>query len=114
MQKCGSVTLLLLIVAVVWSKRFLQGRIHNLLVDGARKALKTPEALHNKWSLRASWLGELLFKEVKVPSKPADRKIGFRCSLPCLGSAVMACLGAVGVAMDYDLRPCDGIQTNSI
>jgi len=54
-------------VAVVWAKNE-EGRIHGLIVERGMKGFTTPET-HNKWSLRASATGELIFDNVKVLRK---------------------------------------------
>ena len=90
-------------VAVVWAKDS-SGRIHGLLVERGMKGFETPET-HNKWSLRASSTGELLFKEVKVPKENLlPGKSGLGAPLSCLDSARYGIAwGAIGVAMDcYD------------
>ena len=64
----------------------------------------TPET-HNKWSLRASATGELIFNKVKVPKKNLlPGKSGLGAPLSCLDSARYGIAwGAIGVAMDcYD------------
>ena len=90
-------------IAVVWAKDS-SDRIHGLLVERGMKGFETPET-HNKWSLRASSTGELLFKEVKVPKEnllPGNSGLG--APLSCLDSARYGIAwGAIGVAMDcYD------------
>lgn len=90
-------------VAVVWAKDS-SDRIHGLLVERGMKGFETPET-HNKWSLRASSTGELLFKEVKVPKENLlPGKSGLGAPLSCLDSARYGIAwGAIGVAMDcYD------------
>ena len=87
-------------VAVVWAKD-PSGRIHGLLVDRGMEGFETPET-HNKWSLRASATGELLFKDVKIPKENLlPGRSGLGAPLSCLDSARygIAC-GAIGVAMD--------------
>ena len=54
-------------VAVVWAKNE-EGRIHGLVVERGMEGFSTPET-HNKWSLRASATGELIFQDVKVPKE---------------------------------------------
>ena len=54
-------------VAVVWAKDE-SGRIHGLIVERGMEGFSTPET-HNKWSLRASSTGELIFNNVKVPKE---------------------------------------------
>ena len=53
-------------IAVVWAKNE-EGRIHGLIVERGMEGFTTPET-HNKWSLRASSTGELIFDKVKVPA----------------------------------------------
>ncbi len=90
-------------VAVVWAKD-PSGRIHGLLVDRGMAGFETPET-HNKWSLRASATGELLFKDVKIPKENLlPGRSGLGAPLSCLDSARYGIAwGAIGVAMDcYD------------
>ena len=90
-------------VAVVWAKD-PSGRIHGLLVERGMSGFETPET-HNKWSLRASATGELLFKDVKVPKENIlPGRSGLGAPLSCLDSARFGIAwGAIGVAMDcYD------------
>jgi glutaryl-CoA dehydrogenase len=54
-------------IAVVWAKNE-EGRIHGLIVERGMEGFTTPET-HNKWSLRASSTGELIFDDVKVPKE---------------------------------------------
>ena len=64
----------------------------------------TPET-HNKWSLRASATGELIFNDVKVPKNNLmPNKSGLGAPLKCLDSARYGIAwGAIGAAMDcYD------------
>ncbi len=90
-------------VAVVWAKNE-EGRIHGLLVERGMEGFSTPET-HNKWSLRASATGELIFDNVKVPKENLlPRKSGLGAPLSCLDSARYGIAwGAIGAAMDcYD------------
>ena len=90
-------------VAVVWAKNE-EGRIHGLLVERGMEGFTTPET-HNKWSLRASATGELLFSDVKVPKENLlPGKSGLGAPLGCLDSARYGIAwGAIGAAMDcYD------------
>ena len=90
-------------VAVVWAKNE-EGRIHGLLVERGMEGFSTPET-HNKWSLRASATGELIFDNVKVPKENLlPGKSGLGAPLSCLDSARYGIAwGAVGAAMDcYD------------
>ncbi|MBT8244817.1 MAG: acyl-CoA dehydrogenase [Winogradskyella sp.] len=90
-------------VAVVWAKNE-EGRIHGLIVERGMKGFSTPET-HNKWSLRASATGELIFDNVKVPKENLlPNKSGLGAPLGCLDSARYGIAwGAIGAAMDcYD------------
>ena len=90
-------------VAVVWAKDE-DGRIHGLIVERGMEGFTTPET-HNKWSLRASATGELLFQDVKVPKENLlPNKSGLGAPLGCLDSARYGIAwGAIGAAMDcYD------------
>jgi glutaryl-CoA dehydrogenase len=90
-------------IAVVWAKNE-EGRIHGLIVERYMKGFSTPET-HNKWSLRASATGELIFQDVKVPKDNIlPNKSGLGAPLGCLDSARYGIAwGAIGAAMDcYD------------
>ena len=90
-------------VAVVWAKNE-EGRIHGLIVERGMEGFTTPET-HNKWSLRASATGELIFDNVKVPKENLlPNKSGLGAPLGCLDSARYGIAwGAIGAAMDcYD------------
>ena len=90
-------------VAVVWAKNE-KGRIHGLIVERGMEGFSTPET-HNKWSLRASSTGELIFDNVKVPKENLlPNKSGLGAPLGCLDSARFGIAwGAIGAAMDcYD------------
>lgn len=96
-------------IAVVWAKNE-EGRIHGLIVERGMEGFSTPET-HNKWSLRASATGELIFDNVKVPKENLlPNKSGLGAPLGCLDSARYGIAwGAIGAAMDcYDtaLRYC--------
>lgn len=90
-------------IAVVWAKNE-EGRIHGLIVEREMEGFSTPET-HNKWSLRASSTGELIFDNVKVPKENLlPNKSGLGAPLGCLDSARYGIAwGAIGAAMDcYD------------
>ncbi len=90
-------------IAVVWAKDE-DGRIHGLIVERGMEGFTTPET-HNKWSLRASATGELIFDNVKVPkANLLPGKSGLGAPLGCLDSARYGIAwGAIGAAMDcYD------------
>ncbi len=87
-------------IAIVWAKNE-EGRIKGLIVERGMEGFSTPET-HNKWSLRTSATGELIFQDVKVPKEnllpEAD---GLRGPLTCLDSARYGIAwGALGAAMD--------------
>lgn len=90
-------------IAIVWAKDE-SGRIHGLIVERGMEGFTTPET-HNKWSLRASATGELIFDNVKVPKENLlPNKSGLGAPLGCLDSARYGIAwGAIGAAMDcYD------------
>ena len=90
-------------IAVVWAKNE-EGRIHGLIVERGMEGFTTPET-NNKWSLRASATGELIFDNVKVPKENLlPNKSGLGAPLGCLDSARFGIAwGAIGAAMDcYD------------
>ncbi|MGE5942888.1 MAG: acyl-CoA dehydrogenase family protein [Flavobacteriales bacterium] len=90
-------------VAIVWAKDE-NGRIHGLIVERGMEGFSTPET-HNKWSLRASSTGELIFQNVKVPKENIlPNKSGLGAPLGCLDSARYGIAwGVIGAAMDcYD------------
>ena len=90
-------------IAVVWAKNE-EGRIKGLIVERDMPGFSTPET-HNKWSLRASATGELIFDNVKVPKENLlPGKDGLGAPLGCLDSARYGIAwGAIGAAMDcYD------------
>ena len=90
-------------LAVVWAKNE-EGRIHGLIVERGMEGFTTPKT-HNKWSLRASSTGELIFDDVKIPKENLlPNKSGLGAPLGCLDSARYGIAwGAIGAAMDcYD------------
>jgi len=90
-------------IAVVWAKDE-SGRIHGLIVERGMEGFSTPTT-HNKWSLRASATGELIFDNVKIPKENLlPNKSGLGAPLMCLDSARFGIAwGAIGAAMDcYD------------
>ena len=90
-------------IAVVWAKNE-EGRIKGVIVERGMQGFTTPET-HNKWSLRASATGELVFDNVKIPKENIlPNKDGLGAPLGCLDSARYGIAwGAIGAAMDcYD------------
>ncbi|MBN9349633.1 MAG: acyl-CoA dehydrogenase family protein [Chitinophagaceae bacterium] len=90
-------------VAVVWAKNE-QGKIQGLILERGMEGFSTP-TIHNKWSLRVSATGELVFDNVKVPKENILPNVrGLKGPLGCLTKARYGIAwGAVGAAMDcYD------------
>ncbi len=90
-------------IAVVWAKN-PEGKVQGLLVERGMDGFSTPET-HNKWSLRASATGELVFDNVRVPKTHILPGVtGMRGPLSCLNHARYGIAwGALGAAMDcYD------------
>jgi len=90
-------------IAVVWAKDE-EGKIRGMVIERGYEGFTTPET-HNKWSLRASATGELVFNNVKVPKANVFPDIrGLRGPLSCLNSARYGISwGAIGAALDcYD------------
>jgi len=90
-------------VAVVWA-RDEAGDIRGVIVERGMEGFSTPTT-HNKWSLRASATGELVFDNVKVPKEnilPGVKSM--RGPLSCLSKARFGIAwGVLGAAMDcYD------------
>lgn len=90
-------------IAVVWAKDD-EGKIRGVIVERGMEGFTTPET-HNKWSLRASATGELVFDNVKVPKENVLPGVkGLKGPLSCLSTARYGIAwGAIGAAMDcYD------------
>jgi glutaryl-CoA dehydrogenase len=90
-------------VAVVWAKNE-EGKIKGIIVERGMEGFTTPET-HNKWSLRASATGELVFNDVLVPKENILPNVeGLKGPLTCLNSARYGISwGAIGAALDcYD------------
>ena len=90
-------------IAVVWAKNE-EGRIKGVIVERGMEGFSTPET-HNKWSLRASATGELVFDNVKIPKENIlPNKDGLGAPLGCLDSARYGIAwGTIGTSMDcYD------------
>lgn len=90
-------------IAVVWAKNET-GRVRGLVVERGMEGFSTPE-IHNKWSLRASITGELVFDNVKIPKENLLPNIeGLKGPMSCLDSARFGISwGVIGAAMDcYD------------
>jgi glutaryl-CoA dehydrogenase len=90
-------------IAVVWAKNEV-GKIRGLIVERGMEGFSTPTT-HNKWSLRASITGELVFNNVKVPKENLLPNVeGIKGPLGCLSTARYGIAwGALGAALDcYD------------
>jgi glutaryl-CoA dehydrogenase len=87
-------------LAIVWAKNEA-GRVKGLLVERGMPGFTTPE-IKNKWSLRASATGELVFDEVRVPlTHMLPGADGLKAPLQCLDNARYGIAwGAIGAAMD--------------
>lgn len=90
-------------IAIVWAKNEA-GKIKGLILERGMEGFSTPET-RNKWSLRASATGELVFDQVKVPKENLLPEVeGLKGPLSCLNQARYGIAwGVVGAAMDcYD------------
>jgi glutaryl-CoA dehydrogenase len=90
-------------IAVVWAKND-EGKIRGIIVERGMEGFTTPET-HDKWSLRASATGELVFDNVRVPKENLLPNVeGLKGPLGCLYSARYGIAwGVIGAAMDcYD------------
>ncbi len=90
-------------IAIVWAKNE-EGVIRGMIVERGMEGFTTPET-HNKWSLRASATGELVFDNVKIPKENILPNVkGLKGPLSCLNMARYGISwGAVGPALDcYD------------
>ena len=90
-------------IAVVWARNEA-GKIQGLIVERGMEGFSTPTT-HNKWSLRASITGELVFHNVKVPKENLLPNVtGIKGPLGCLSTARYGIAwGAIGAALDcYD------------
>ncbi|MDG1046565.1 MAG: acyl-CoA dehydrogenase family protein [Bacteroidia bacterium] len=87
-------------MAVVWAKDE-EGIVKGVIVERGMEGFTTPET-HNKWSLRASCTGELVFDNVRVPKENILPGVsGLKGPLTCLNSARYGISwGALGAAMD--------------
>ena len=87
-------------LAVVWAKNE-DGKVQGLIVERGFEGFTTPET-HNKWSLRASKTGELVFNDVKVPKENLlPNVMGLKGPLSCLNSARYGISwGVIGAAID--------------
>jgi glutaryl-CoA dehydrogenase len=90
-------------IAIVWAKDE-SDKIRGLITERGMEGFTTPET-NNKWSLRASSTGELVFDNVRVPKENLLPNVtGLKGPLGCLNQARYGIAwGALGAAMDcYD------------
>ena len=87
-------------IAVVWA-RDEEKKIRGVIVERAFQGFNTPETL-NKWSLRASKTGELVFDQVYIPKENILPEVNsMRGPLSCLNSARYGISwGTIGAAVD--------------
>lgn len=87
-------------IAVVWA-RDEDKKIRGVIVERAFEGFSTPETL-NKWSLRASKTGELVFDQVLIPQENVLPEVSsMKGPLSCLNSARYGISwGAIGAAVD--------------
>ncbi|WP_373513555.1 acyl-CoA dehydrogenase family protein [Persicitalea sp.] len=87
-------------VAVVWARN-PAGRVQGIILERGMEGFTTP-VIANKWSLRASATGELVFDNVKVPEENLlPDALGVGAALQCLDNARYGIAwGAIGAAID--------------
>lgn len=87
-------------LAVVWAKDE-SNQVRGVIVEREMKGFSTPETL-NKWSLRASKTGELVFDQVFIPKENVLPDVkSMRGPLSCLNSARYGISwGVIGAAID--------------
>ncbi|MCH5599152.1 acyl-CoA dehydrogenase family protein [Niabella ginsengisoli] len=87
-------------IAVVWAKDE-SGEVYGLIVERGMEGFSTP-LTHNKWSLRASATGELVFDNVRIPKENILPGVkGLKGPLGCLSKARYGIAwGVIGAAMD--------------
>ncbi len=87
-------------IGVVWAKND-DGKVQGVIVERGMEGFTTPET-HNKWSLRASKTGELVFDNVKIPKENVlPNVMGLKGPLSCLNSARYGISwGVIGAAID--------------
>jgi len=87
-------------IAIVWA-RDEERKIRGVIVERNMRGFSTPET-GNKWSLRASKTGELVFEDVFIPQSHLLPGVnGMRGPFSCLNSARYGISwGAIGAAID--------------
>lgn len=90
-------------IGIVWAKD-AEGIVRGLIVEKGMKGYSAPE-IHNKWSLRTSTTGEMIFDDVLIPAENILPEVkGLKGPLSCLNKARYGIAwGAIGAALDcYD------------
>lgn len=87
-------------IAVVWAKD-TEGKVRGLIVEKGLEGFTAPE-IKNKWSLRASITGELVFDQLRLPKTSILPGVkGMKGPLSCLNKARFGIAwGAIGAAID--------------
>lgn len=87
-------------IAIVWARND-HGKVRGLILERGMEGFTTAE-IKNKWSLRASSTGELVFRDVQVPKgNILPDAYGLKSALKCLEQARYGiCWGALGAAME--------------
>lgn len=87
-------------IAIVWARND-QGKVRGLILERGMEGFSTNE-IKNKWSLRASSTGELMFQDVQVPKENLlPEAYGLKSALKCLEQARYGISwGALGTAME--------------
>ncbi|GAB2561344.1 acyl-CoA dehydrogenase family protein [Spirosoma areae] len=87
-------------IAIVWARND-QGKVKGLIVERGMDGFTTAE-INNKWSLRASSTGELVFRDVQIPKENIlPGTFGLKSALKCLEQARYGISwGALGAAME--------------
>ena len=87
-------------IAIVWAKNE-QGKVRALIVERGTEGFTTNE-IKNKWSLRASTTGELVFQDVHVPKENIlPEAYGLKSAIKCLDQARYSISwGVLGAAME--------------
>jgi glutaryl-CoA dehydrogenase len=87
-------------IGVVWARNE-EGRVQGVIVERGMEGFSTPE-IHNKWSLRASSTGELVFDHVIITETHIlPGAVGLKAALQCLDKARYGIAwGVIGAAID--------------
>lgn len=87
-------------IAIVWARNE-HGKVRGLILERGMEGFTTAE-ISNKWSLRASSTGELVFRDVQVPKENIlPEAYGLKSALKCLEQARYGISwGALGAAME--------------